>query len=331
MNIEPLWYQKKKSILRYVLLPLALLFYLAVTFRQFLYRKQWIKTIRFKKPVIIVGNITVGGTGKTPFVIWLADFLKKNGLNPGIVSRGVGSQKKCYVPHWVKITDDPRQVGDEAILLAKRTHCPVVIAVNRAAAVETLLTHSDCNIVIADDGLQHYRLGRDIEIALIDVERGLGNGLMLPAGPLRESPHRLKQVDFLVYHGKKGQMILQEKPALPLAATLSNVSFSDVRRETWHAVTGIGHPARFFTLLRQQGFTILEHIFPDHHLFQPEDFHFNDRHPIIMTEKDAVKCQRFADERFWYLPVDAIIDPLLQQTLWNKIRKKFDAIHENSI
>lgn len=318
MNIEHLWYRKSYSF-TYLLYPFALIFRLLITVRSFLYRINLLKKVHFTQPVIVIGNITVGGTGKTPFVIWLAEFLKKQGLKPGIVSRGVGSRNKHRKPRRVMPHDDPRDVGDEAVLITQRTLCPMVVAIDRVQAVKELLAYTDCNVVIADDGLQHYRLARDIEIAIIDGERGFGNGFLLPAGPLREKPARLKRVDFVIEHGKYNEMYLQGSQAVSLLNSAFH-PLNSLAGKTWHAVTGIGNPKRFFSLLRKEGFSIIEHAFPDHHLYTCKDFDFGDQLPIMMTEKDAVKCKAFADSRFWYLPVDAIIDAGLQQRLWSRIQ-----------
>lgn len=317
-----IWYDRRYIWATILLLPFAFIFKWIVALRTFLYRIQVKKTIHFPVPIIVVGNITVGGTGKTPLVIWMVNFLKEQGLRPGVVSRGYGG-KKQHQPCWVTSQSDPHEVGDEAILIAKRADAPLVVAVDRVAAVRELLAKTNCNVVITDDGLQHYRLGRDIEIAVIDGERGLGNRHFLPAGPLRESQQRLKKVDFVVYHSeaKPGVLTMQLIPH-HLAAVSSenkNTVLEQLKNTTVHAVAGIGNPERFFSLLRKQGLQIIKHVFPDHHLYCAADFHFNDSLPIVMTEKDAVKCKHFADERFWYLPVEVKIDKVFQVALMAKL------------
>ncbi|MBV8803330.1 MAG: tetraacyldisaccharide 4'-kinase [Gammaproteobacteria bacterium] len=319
LNLERHWYKRSYSWLTYLLLPLSGIFSLIITCRRFLYRIGLKKTIHFPVPVIVVGNIVVGGTGKTPLVIWLTKFLRAAGYKPGIVSRGVGGIKH-KVPQYIDETSQSAIVGDEAVLLAKKTHCPVVICVDRAAAVKELLAKSCCNIVIADDGLQHYRLGRTIEIAVIDGERQFGNGCLLPAGPLRELPSRLKTVNCIVTHGQTGAITMQLKGwELRGMITEHKRSMTDLISQTVHAVAGIGNPQRFFNFLRSQGLLLIEHVFPDHYQYKKKDFHFSDDKLIIMTEKDAVKCQAFADERFLYMPVEAIVDDQLQHILLQKL------------
>lgn len=198
MNIDTLWY--KKHFLVYFLRPFSWAYRMVMALRRWLYRLGIKKTTRFSVPVVVIGNITVGGAGKTPLVIELADWLRRKGWRPGLVSRGYGGSA-TQLPYAVKADSDPRLVGDEAVLLASKTACPVVVCKDRVAAVAALLQDSDCNIVLSDDGLQHLALGRDIEIAVIDGERRLGNGFCLPAGPLREPEKRLKTVDFIVTNG----------------------------------------------------------------------------------------------------------------------------------
>jgi tetraacyldisaccharide 4'-kinase len=319
LNLDQHWYRKSYTWLTILLLPLSWLFYLVITIRRLCYRLGLKKSISFTVPMIVVGNITVGGTGKTPFVIWLAKFLQDQGYQPGIVSRGAGGMKQ-YLPHLVDAGSDPHIVGDEAVLMAKQTHCPLVICIDRVAAVKELLATSSCNIVIADDGLQHYRLDRTIEIAIVDGERQFGNGCLLPAGPLRELPARLKSVDCIVTHGKEGDITMRLQGDT-LYSVLGDAKQSLIRcaNKKVHAVAGIGNPQRFFALLRSYELQVIEHVFPDHHRYQSHDFKFADHELIIMTEKDAVKCKEMADARFWYLPVKADVDPRLQEMLLSKL------------
>lgn len=319
------FYRRSLSLQAILLLPLAWIFKSLVALRRFLYRHKIIRSFDFPIPIIVVGNITVGGTGKTPLVIWLAHFLKTKGFNPGIVTRGVGG-KKQVLPFHVTQNTDPHVVGDEAVLLKERTGCPLVVCINRVAAVKDLLMHSDCDVVITDDGLQHYRLKRDIEIAVIDAERQLGNRCFLPAGPLRESPLRLKKVDFVVQHGaaQPGMLAMQLTGEKVVAvADRSVIALQDFAQKKVHAVAGIGHPNRFFAALKAQGFEVIEHVFPDHYLYCRDDFQFGDALPIIMTEKDAVKCKSFADHRFWFLPVDAKLDKVFEVALMAKLSSSF--------
>lgn len=316
------FYRRSLTWQALLLLPLSCIFRYLVTLRRFLYRHKIIRSFHFPVPIIIVGNITVGGTGKTPLVIWLAHFLKTKGFNPGIVTRGVGGKKQTS-PIRVTYDTAPHIVGDEAVLLKERTDCPLVVCIDRVAAVKDLLTHSDCDVVITDDGLQHYRLKRDIEIAVIDADRQLGNRCFLPAGPLRESPSRLKEVDFVVQHGaaQPGVLAMQLSgdDIVSVADRSVKIALQDFTQRKVHAVAGIGHPNRFFEVLRAQGFEVIEHVFPDHYLYCLDDFQFGDALPIMMTEKDAVKCKSFADQRFWFLPVDAKLDKVFEVALMAKL------------
>jgi len=300
------WYQRHKVM--WLLTPFAVIFRAITALRRGLYRFGIIKPMPFTSPLIVVGNITVGGTGKTPLVILLAQWCQQQGLKPGIVSRGYGGSANRS-PQFVTAASDPAKVGDEAVLMAKRTHCLVVIAASRVAAVIKLLSAHRCDVALSDDGLQHYAMQRQIEIAVIDGERRFGNGFCLPAGPLREPIKRLRQVDFIVANGKAqpGEFAMQLlcDDIYQLTDPQRRVKPESFINKTIHAVTGIGHPQRFFASLKNLGLNIVEHVFPDHHLFTPQDFAFADDAAIIVTEKDAVKCQSFADQRFWCLPVTA--------------------------
>jgi len=330
-DVDKYWYQSSLNWKMRLLLPFSTLFSGLSGLRRRLYAGGWFKAQKFAVPVIVVGNLTVGGTGKTPFVIWLANFLKAQGFKPGIVSRGVGGIKHA-IPHIVMINDDVKVVGDEALLLQEQTQCPVVICAHRAKAVASLLNETACNIVISDDGLQHYRLGRDIEIVLIDAKRGLGNGRLLPAGPLREKPNRLQTVDFILLNHR----LDSSAPALPniqlpiyairsKLQSLQSLATNQIRsleafaNTTVHAVAGIGHPELFFKYLENAGLNIIRHVFPDHYRYQPQDLTFADKHPIIMTAKDAVKCKQFAVENVWQLPLEIIVDDRLSSALLAKL------------
>lgn len=274
-------------------------------------------------PIIIVGNITVGGTGKTPLVIWLVRFLQEHNYKPGIVSRGYGGKNKIF-PQKVDSDSDTQQMGDEAVLLARRAGCPVIIAPKRVNAVRYLLNNTDCNIVISDDGLQHYALARDIEIAVIDGERRFGNRWCLPAGPLREPISRLETVDFIVTNG--GEVGLGEYGMSLIPGDIYNISdptlkanLNDFAGQAVHAIAGIGNPDRFFGTLRELGLSIFQHRFPDHYQFAHKDIDFKDEAKIIMTEKDAVKCETFADYRYWCLPVEAELDAVFGEKLLEKL------------
>ena len=301
------YWQSENGVSR-ALLPLSLLFRLLVWLRVMAYRYGFRRSQQLPAPVIIVGNISVGGTGKSPMVVWLAGYLCQLGYRPGIISRGYGGSAREW-PLRVAPDSDPRMVGDEPVMIARRTGCPVWVGPDRPKTGNALLTASDCDLVIADDGLQHYALARDIEIAVIDGERSMGNGHLLPAGPLREPVSRLSRVDLLIANGAstlaEWQMRLQPGDLVNLSDPHQRIPL-----ETWagrhvHAVAGIGNPGRFFSTLQQAGLKVIEHPFPDHHPFVPGDIEQDDTLPAIMTEKDAVKCAAFARPHHWYLEVTA--------------------------
>ncbi|MDQ2696088.1 MAG: tetraacyldisaccharide 4'-kinase [Pseudomonadota bacterium] len=315
--IDRLWHSRNPVAL--ALWPLSLAFRLAVALRRLAYRRGVLKPRRLEVPVIVVGNITVGGSGKTPLVIRLAQLLREAGYRPGIVSRGYGG-KATAQPQLVTAASDPAEVGDEPLLLARRSGCPVAVAADRVAAARTLLARHACNVILADDGLQHYRLGRDLEIAVIDGARRFGNGFFLPAGPLREPPGRLRQVDFRVANGaaRPGEepMTLLATRAVHLADAQVSCALAAFRGQLVHAVAGIGHPERFFQALQAQGIRVLPHPFPDHHPFTAADLDFADELPVLMTEKDAVKCQRLTQAgHFWQVPVQARLEGGFEQRL----------------
>ena len=321
--IDHYWYGRHP--LMALLLPLTWLFRTVVWLRRRAYRAGLLRIHKVSVPVIVVGNITVGGTGKTPLVAWLAGFLKQAGYAPGIVMRGYGGKARSW-PQQVRPDSDPVVVGDEAVLLARHTQCPMAVGPDRAAAARALIEHTGCNLIIADDGLQHYALARDIEILVIDGVRRFGNGLCLPAGPLREPLARLKEVDLIVTNGLAGR---QEIPMKMIGAAARRLNDSTIERplaqfsgQTVHAVAGIANPARFFESLRKAGLHITEHAFPDHHAFKPEDVNFEDAAPVLMTEKDAVKCRRFARDYDWYVPVDAQPDPRVGERILTLLKGK---------
>jgi tetraacyldisaccharide 4'-kinase len=319
------WY--RKTFLMFLLLPFSWLFRGGIFIRLWLYRNHIFTVNQFPVPIIVVGNITVGGNGKTPFVIWLVEFLKKNGYRPGIVSRGYGG-KATKNPGIVQISSDPEAVGEEAILLKNRADCPVVIGPNRSAAVTLLLQQFDCNIVVSDDGLQHYALGRDIEVALVDGARREGNGYCLPAGPLREPKQRLTTVDFVVVTNGKAQgteyeQHLQTSAVYQLIAPTQKCALPDFQQvynnKTLHAVAGIGCPERFFATLKEFGLEFVPHIFPDHYFFKPSELDYGKDSVVIMTEKDAIKYVKYADARHWCVPVTAQVSAGLAQVLLQKV------------
>lgn len=305
---EQVWYANHPLALP--LIPFSLLFCGAVRLRRYLYQKALLRSHRPPVPVIVAGNISVGGTGKTPLVIWLVQQLKAAGMNPGVVSRGYGGQAKQW-PQRVEADSDPRLVGDEPVLIARRGGCPVAVAPQRIDAVNFLLEQADCDIIISDDGLQHYALARDMEIALLDGVRGYGNRYCLPAGPLREPVSRLQEVDFIITKGASapGETVMQYKmhDAVGVTDAKQVQSLWQLRGQRLHVLAGIGNPDPFFQTLRAQGLDIIPHRFPDHHAYSAQEIHFPDNLPVLMTEKDAVKCTRIASERHWYVPVEAIL------------------------
>jgi len=315
LNAPNYWY--KPSLFCYLLAPFAGLYYLITTIRYLFYKYNIKKVTKFDIPIIIVGNITVGGTGKTPLVIWLAELLHNHGFNPSIVSRGYGGHNTIY-PCEVNNASNVAHVGDEALLIKRRTQCPMIVAPNRVKAVQKLLEISNCDIVISDDGLQHYALGRDIEIAVIDAERRFGNGFCLPAGPLREPIKRLQRVDFIVENGKSMQLLTNK--LYNIANPNLTKSLCDFKGKTVHAIAGIGNPQRFFNMLRSNDINVIEYPFPDHYTYRSRDLTFNDKLPVLMTEKDAIKCEQFANQKYWCVPVSAEPDKQFVETFLLKLK-----------
>lgn len=314
--LERLWYDGRPF--SQLLAPLGWCFAAAVWLRRIGYASGVLPVCELPVPVIVVGNITVGGTGKTPLIIWLAEFLKEKGFQPGIVSRGYGG-RESKSPQQVRQDSSPELVGDEPVLIAQRTGCPVAVSPKRDVAARELIRHTACNVLLCDDGLQHYALGRDIEIAVLDGDRRLGNGRCLPAGPLREPASRLQGVDMIVSNARAGKSeFLMEYVPLPLRSLTDErrrIEVESLRGREVHAVAGIGNPQRFFSYLRGKELHIIKHEFPDHHPYRPGDLRFGDELPVVMTEKDAVKCRPFATDRFWYLPIEAKMPPAFQHRL----------------
>ncbi|MEQ1528018.1 MAG: tetraacyldisaccharide 4'-kinase [Methylococcales bacterium] len=316
------WY--KDPFIGTWLMPLGFVFSDIAKFRKFLYKIGIKKAHRLPVPVIIVGNITVGGTGKTPLVIYLAKLLKDAGYKPGIISRGYGGQADAY-PQTVSADSTAEIVGDEALLIAKHSTCPVVVGPIRVAAGRQLLSKFACDVILSDDGLQHYALKRDIEIAVVDGERRFGNGYCLPAGPLREPIDRLQSVDFVVVNGQAAEpnefsMAITGNSAINLQ-TGAQKALAAFAGQQCHAVAGIGNPQRFFSLLSAAGLICETKAFPDHHQFQGNDISFKDDKPVLMTEKDAVKCTAICTAQHWYVPVTAQPDPKFTEQLLNLLRE----------
>ena len=302
--LEKSWYNKNPLVV--VLLPLTLLFWLISTIRRLFYRLGIFRSHRVDVPVVIVGNISVGGNGKTPLVIFLCHWLKQNGFRPGVISRGYGGNGIDY-PKTVETDSKPEHVGDEAVLMKQHLGCPMVVDPNRPRGASYLIEEHQCDVVISDDGLQHYALQRDVEIVVIDGQRRFGNALLLPMGPLRESRQRLASVDFKVTNGGKAQteeylMSLEPGQLVNVKYPQQTKPVASINR-TVVAAAAIGNPQRFFDLLTTKGVKIKETlIFGDHHLYTEHDL---PQETVIMTEKDAVKCRDFAHDDWWYLPVSA--------------------------
>jgi len=323
------WYRSATWL--HLLRPLAWLFAIGSSIRRIVLSKQ---AKSFSVPVIIVGNLTVGGTGKTPLLIAIAYYLMQQGYRPGIVSRGYRAQVRHF-PKIVLSTDTAQAVGDEPYCLARATHCPVVIDPRRVRGVQYLLDQFNCTVILSDDGLQHYALHRDIEIVVIDGERRFGNGYCLPAGPLREPLSRLNSVDFQVVNGvdehkdhfkqeggKEYAMTLQPLHWVNLK-TQEVRALSDLSRiSPIQAVAGIGNPDRFFKLVRSLGYSIQTRAFSDHYPYGPADFKSFGNQTILMTEKDAVKCEFFAQPDWWYLAVVSTLEPRFWEDILLKLRTR---------
>jgi tetraacyldisaccharide 4'-kinase len=362
------WYRPGLTPLTALLAPLSAPFALLAAARAALYRAGVLPAQRLPVPVVVIGNITAGGSGKTPLTIALGRALAAAGFTPGVVSRGYGRATAAAAPTLVTPDTSPDDAGDEPLLIA-RAGFPVAVAADRVAAGRSLLAaHPRCDVILADDGLQHYRLARDVEIAVVDAARAFGNGWRLPAGPLREPPSRLARCDAVVALVRAGAggtadaaTATADAPTrvpgvalpVPLAGAftmkLTGTAFLPVGRAGFgpmgaaaapatasdapgpamparfrgagvHAVAGIGDPARFFATLAALGIDAETHAFPDHHPFRPSDLNFAGATAILMTEKDAVKCESFANPAMWYLPVEAAIDPALTALVVAKLR-----------
>lgn len=315
------WY--RLSALSIALWPLSLVYRVLAALRRFAYLSGVLAAIRLPVPVIVVGNIVVGGTGKTPLVLALAAMLQRNGRKPGLVSRGYGGS--AATPMAVEAGSTADLVGDEPLLLARRSGCPVWIGRDRAAAALGLLeAHPECDVLILDDGLQHYRLARDIEIAVED-ERAAGNGLLLPAGPLREPASR--RVDAWVINSAPAgarnpsfRMDLRGDRFRCLRAPLPEASAGAFIGKKLHAVAGIGNPQRFFDHLARLGLSSVNHAFPDHHAYTAGELDYEQCEALLMTEKDAVKCESFAREHWYALQVEAELAPAFFDFILAKLR-----------
>ena len=305
-----IWY--RPNPVKWLLWPLGGIYGIVAEIRRLLYRFGIKPVTKLPLPVIVVGNLTVGGTGKTPVVIWLAGELQARGYRVGIVSRGYGGSADEW-PQRVRTTSDPALVGDEPVLLVRATGCPVMVGPDRVAAAQALTDSERIDVLLADDGLQHYALDRTMEILVVDGERGLGNGFCLPAGPLRELKGRIADVDAVVVNGGSWGHAGVFR-AQPVAQRLYQVggsaqkSLEEFRDAEVHAVAGIGNPWRFFSLLEDADIDVLPHPLPDHTKLTSADLEFDDALPVLVTEKDAVKCQRFSHGNVWCVPIKITFD-----------------------
>ena len=307
-RLQRAWYQGHRALS--VLWPLEQLYRFIVQRKRAQFLRGETETYRAPVPVIVVGNLTVGGTGKTPLILWLIEYCRAQGLRVGVVSRGYGAQPPS-VPWSVSASDSAQQAGDEPLLIVQRSGVPLVIAPQRAQAVQQLLAEQALDIILSDDGLQHYGLARDIELVLIDAARGLGNQRCLPMGPLREPVERLQSVDAILLNGAQSD---SEQGFAMQLQPIELVHVRTGRREPLtyfpagqriHAVAGIGNPQRFFNTLETLRWLPIAHPFADHAEFTAQDLEFSDDYPVLMTEKDAVKCRAFAADHCWYLQVAA--------------------------
>ena len=314
---------KRPDLLTFVLLPLSGLYAVLIRLRRTLYQMGLLRSFRPEVPVIVVGNITVGGTGKTPLVIYLVEELSRQGYQVGVISRGYGG-KPPVTPMLVSSSSSPAECGDEPVLIWRRTGAPVAIGPDRTASIGLLLSHHDLDLIISDDGLQHYALQRDIELCVVDRTNPQHNHYLFPAGPLREPRSRLQQVDLVISH-VTGDNSDQKGHTMRLqAGTVRRVDgqdSTDALPRGVHAVAGIGNPERFFETCRRAGYEVIPHPFADHHSFRAKDIDFDDDKPVLMTEKDAVKCINFASDRHWYMPVDAKISAGFTDQLLDLIGK----------
>jgi tetraacyldisaccharide 4'-kinase len=320
----------RRGAVAWLLWPASLLFGVVVFVRRLFFKIHLFKSHKAGIPVIVVGNLTAGGSGKTPLVLRIAELLQEHKWRPGIVSRGYGGSAGAQggAPREASIASDPAEVGDEPILLARRSGCPVWVAPARGAACRELRAqHPECDVIVTDDGLQHYALARDIEICVVDG-RGFGNGFLLPAGPLREPASRLRSVDAVVLNqapewarteGQRFEMRLEGEKLVRISDAHDVRAAKSFAGEKVHAVAGIGDPQRFFLQLGRLGLQVVPHAFPDHHPFAARDLDFGDQAPVVMTEKDAVKCKRFAKANHWVFPVSASLDPAFERWLLEKL------------
>jgi len=322
--LDEIWY--KDHFIGTWIMPLSMIFIDISRFRRWLYKKDYKTVTKLPVPVIIVGNLTVGGAGKTPLVIYLVQQLKSAGLNPGVISRGYGGKSEIW-PQAVTESSDVSLIGDEPLLIAQHAQCPVAVGPVRADSARLLIENNHCDVIISDDGLQHYALYRDIEILVIDGVRRFGNNFCLPSGPLREPQERMREVDFIICNGnderEEGEILMQLRGEDAInIQTQERKSLTEFKTQQCHAFAGIGHPQRFFDLLKKQGLECQTHKFPDHYFYLQKDIQFKSADVILMTEKDAVKCKQIATEKHWYVPVEAILEKGFIEALMTLLKNR---------
>ncbi|MEG9532177.1 tetraacyldisaccharide 4'-kinase [Mannheimia indoligenes] len=319
-----------KSLITWLLSPLSLLFWLISYVRKRLYSLNILQSYRSPVPVLVVGNISVGGNGKTPAVVWLVEQLQQRGVKVGVVSRGYGGKNKVF-PQLVTQQSSAEIVGDEPVLIVQRTNVPLAVSPNRQQSIELLLSQFELDLIITDDGLQHYALQRDLEWVVVDGKRRFGNGFVLPAGGLRELPSRLNSVDAIICNGgiaKSNEHLMSLEPSSAVNLLTNEYRPLSEFSQPCVAIAGIGHPPRFFTMLGKLGIPLAKtQGFADHQDFDANQLKAlaDSQTPLLMTEKDAVKCKAFAEENWWYVPVSAKFSEkstacLIEQVM-NKIKK----------
>jgi tetraacyldisaccharide 4'-kinase len=330
--LNSIWYSNHR--LKWLLWPLSLVFRWLVWLRRWLYRHGWLKSVQIGLPVIVIGNISVGGTGKTPCVIWLARELTRRGYRVGIVTRGYGGRNEHW-PQPVRADSSAQSLGDESVLIAQQTGCSVAAGPDRVAAAQLLLDEGPKDVILSDDGLQHYRMARALEIAVVDGTRGLGNGLCLPAGPLREPPSRLDHVDAVIVNSGDWRRAGAYEATLTLAWARHLRSgavepMSNFRGREVHAVAGIGHPERFFDALRNCGMAVDGRPLDDHAEIAPGDLAFDDSNPVMITEKDAVKCKTLAHDRVWSVAAELALQARDERRLMRLVMRQLESEDNDS-
>ncbi len=326
MNLDQFFQRiwKDRNVLAYGLWPISLLYSTVVEIRRLGFSTRLLAVEKFSQPVVVIGNLSVGGTGKTPLTIWAANFLKSSGFFPGIVSRGYGRGHPEQT-HRVNEYSTADEVGDEPLLIWRATQVPVAVAPRRADAIRKLMKESDCNIFLSDDGLQHLSLSSDLKIAVIDGQERFGNGFCLPAGPLRERAKRIDTYDLKIAsgtgHGDEYSMDYRLTQVVNLQDSEKIRRLDTMIGKSVYAFAGIRHPDRFFEMLAVQGIESENYHFPDHHEFSPSDFEpaIDQDAIVLMTEKDAVKCSEFAAPNWWYVKAEVTPDSAFQKVFADKV------------